>query len=53
VEKVLAEKMLRLVNEDYDAVVKEMKEIDKLYISKQKQARQLRKAKEELEAELV
>jgi hypothetical protein len=44
------ERMLRIVNDDLEAVHYEMKELDRLYIEKQKQVRQLKKAKRELEA---
>lgn len=43
-----AEEMLKKVTDDLDAVHAEMKELDRLYINKQKQVRQLKKAKAEL-----
>lgn len=49
VENRFAKKMLQIVNEDLEAVQYEMKELDRQYIDKQKRARQLKKAKMELE----
>ena len=49
-ERSFRERMLRIVNEDLEAVHYEMKELDRLYIEKQKQSRQLKKAKRELES---
>lgn len=48
-ENKFAEKMLKMVTDDLDAVHAEMKELDRLYINKQKQVRQLQKARAELE----
>lgn len=48
-ENTFTEKMLKMVTDDLDAVHAEMKELDRLYINKQKQVRQLKKAKAELE----
>lgn len=48
-ERSLAERMLNMVNDNLNAVTNEMKEIDRLYVSKQKEKRQLNKAKAELE----
>lgn len=49
VDKHLAEQMLKLVSEDLQAVIEEKRELDRLYISKQKQERELKKHKAELE----
>ena len=48
-DKTIAKHMLRLVNEDLQAVIEEKRELDRLYISKQKQERELKKHKAELE----
>ena len=48
-ENSVAEKMLKLVTDELKETRSQMKEMDRMYISKQKQVRQLVKAQAELQ----
>ena len=51
-KEALAKQMLKIIDEDLQALYYEMKELDRQYIERQKRVRQLKKTKEKILEEM-